>query len=169
MAVRMGTPGTRLAWASRAGMLMAIVGLIWFGGSPEVFAQNDITAPTISSITSDPEDDDESYYHMNAVLPLYNEGVYGIGDDIQVTVTFSQGVTVTGSQQLELDVGGTAKTAEYDSTDGSKVVFSYKVAEGDSDTDGIAIDANKLTLNSGSIREAMDNDADLSHSALSAQ
>ena len=106
---------------------------------------------------------------MYAVLPLYDTGVYGIGDDIKVTATFSQIVTVTGSPQLELDVGGTAKAAAYDSTDGSKVVFSYTVAEGDSDTDGVAISANKLTLNGGSIQESADNSADLSHSALSAQ
>ena len=99
----------------------------------------------------------------------WDSGVYRIGDDIQVTVTFSENVTVTGSPQLELAVGSNNRTASYDSTDGTKVVFSYTVAEGDTDSDGITIGANKLTLNSGSIKDGADNDANLAHSALAAQ
>ena len=74
----------------------------------------DETAPTISSIviTSDPGDDD----------------AYGVGDSIDVTVTFSEDVTVTGVPQLELDFDGTAKTAAYSSANGAEVVFSYTVA-----------------------------------------
>ena len=49
------------------------------------------------------------------------------------------------------------------------MLFSYTVAEGDSDTDGVAIVANKLTLNGGSIKDAANNDATLSHSAMAAQ
>ena len=47
-------------------------------------------------------------------------------------------------------------------------VFSYTVAEGDADTDGIAIAANKLALNGGAIR-AGPVDATLTHAALAAQ
>ena len=146
-------------------MIAAAVGLFGAGSPPEAFAQADTTAPTISSVavTSDPDVDDSVYAY------LYADGVYGIGDSIKVTVTFSENVTVTGSPRLELDVGGSAKTARYDSTDGSKVVFGYTVASGDNDTDGIAIGANKFTLNRGSIKDAADNTADLSHSALTAQ
>lgn len=115
---------------------------------------SDTTAPTVSSvaITSDPGDDD----------------TYGNGDSIQVTVTFSEDVTVTGTPQLEIDVGGTAKTASYSSTSGAKVVFSYTVAVGDSDDDGIAIGANKLSLNEGTIQDGAGNDATLTHSAVDA-
>ena len=96
-------------------------------------------------------------------------GVYRIGDDVQVTVTFSENVTVTGSPRLELAIASRNRTAEYESTDGSAVVFSYTVAEGHWDDDGIAISANKLTLNGGSIKDSANNDADLSHNALAAQ
>ena len=107
-----------------AGIFLAIVGLFGSNGPPPALAQSDTTAPTISSvaITSDPDDDNSIY------ASLYDEDVYGIGDSIEVTVTSSLNVTVTGSPRLELDVGGSAKNAEYDSTDGSKVVFSYTVA-----------------------------------------
>ena len=70
---------------------------------------------------------------------LDDDGVYGIGDRIEVTVTFSENVTVTGSPRLELTIGSSARNAAYKSTTGSKVVFSYTVAVGDSDTDGISI------------------------------
>ena len=115
----------------------------------------DSTSPTVSSIaiTSDPGSDE----------------VYAIGDAIQITVAFSADVTVTGKPQLELDIGGNAKPAEYQSTNASSTVFSYTVAEGDSDTDGIAVTENKLTLNGGSIKDAGDNAANLAHSALPAQ
>ena len=145
-----------------AGILVAIVGLLWFDGPSPIFAQTDTTAPTVSSVgvTSD-TGDDEVY--------LDDDGVYGIGDKIEVTVTFSEDVTVTGSPQLELTVGSSAKNAAYKSTTDSKVVFSYTVAVNDSDTDGISIAADKLSLNGGTIKDGADNDADLSHSALSAQ
>ena len=163
MTLRMRMLGPTLVLALAAGTLMGIIGLFGSDGPPLVSAQADTTAPTISSIaiTSDTSDDD-SYFD--------DDGVYGIGDSIKVTVTFSENVTVTGAPQLELDIGGgTGKTAEYESAEGSAVVFSYTVAEGDSDDDGIAIAANKLTLNGGGIKDAADNAADLSHDALSAQ
>ena len=121
------------------------------------------TAPSISSITitSDPDDD--------AHIGVFYTGVYGIDDSIEVTVTFSEDVTVTGTPRLRVDIGGTAKTASYESVEGSAVVFSYTVAEGDSDTNGIAIGANKLTLNGGTIKDAAENAANLSHDALPAQ
>ena len=133
------------------------------GDTPEQSADEDTTSPTISSIaiTSDP--DDSEYQH------LYDDGVYVIGDSIKVTVTFSEDVTVTGTPGLELDVGGAARAAEYESAGGNKVVFGYTVVEGDSDTDGVAIGENKLTLSGGSIKDASDNDANLAHSALSVQ
>ena len=122
----------------------------------------DSTSLTFSSlaITSDTVDDDSTWD---------DDGVYVIGDAIETTVTFSDDVAVTGAPQLELDIGGAARAAEYKSTEGSKIVFSYTVAEGDSDTDGIAISENKLTLNGGTIKDADDNAANLAHDALAAQ
>ena len=120
------------------------------------------TPPTISSIaiTSDTGDDD-SYYD--------DDGVYGIGDSIEVTVTFSENVSVTGTPRLELDIGGASNSAEYERAQGSAVMFSYTVAEGDADSDGIAIEADNLTLHGGSIKDSANNVADLSHNALPAQ
>ena len=157
-------PGSTLAWTFVAGVLLGIAVLFGFNGPHAAFAQADTTAPTISSIaiTSD-TGDDNSYRRRDAL------GVYSIGDSIQITVTFNEDVSVTGAPQLELAIGSSNRTAEYESTDGSAAVFSYTVAEGDSDSDGIAVAANKLSLNGGSIKDAAGNDANLSHNALAAQ
>ena len=114
----------------------------------------DETAPTISSIsiTSDPGGGD----------------TYVKDDSIEVTVTFSEHVTVTGTPQVELDFDGTAKTADYSSANRAAVVFSYGVAADDIDTDGIAISANKLSLNGGAIKDGANNDATLTHDAVAA-
>ena len=161
-----------------AGILAAIAALFVMNSSPISFAQIDTTAPAISSvaITSDPDENDADLGAYESGGPgrsspstAWASGVYRIGDDVEITVTFSENVTVTGSPQLELAIGSNNRTAEYDSTDGSAAVFSYTVAEGDPDSDGIAVAANKLTLNGGSIKDAANNDAALSHSALAAQ
>ncbi len=179
MTIRIGTLRWTLAWALVVGVLMGIIGLFAFDGLPSVSAQADTTAPTISSvaITSDPDEDDAD---LGAYMvgrsggsivqsTSWASGVYRIGDDVQVTVTFSENITITGSPELELAVGSNNRTAGYESAEGSTVVFSYTVAEGDSDSDGIAINANKLTLDGGSIKDGADNDASLSHAALAAQ
>ena len=58
-------------------------------------------------------------------------GGYAVGETIEVTVTFTKAVTVTGSPQLTLNVGGEDRTAGYESVTGAAVVFSYTVAESD--------------------------------------
>ena len=94
---------------------------------------------------------------------------YAAGDDIQVTVTFSKEVTVTGSPQLTLNVGGTDRTAGHGSVTGAAAVFSYRVAADESDTDGVSIEANSLSLNRGTIKDSTDDiDAVLNHRAVAA-
>ena len=82
-------------------------------------------------------------------------GTYVIGDEIEVTVTYTEPVTVTSTPQaapyLELDIGGRARQARYDDGDGTNaLVFAYTVVEGDEDTDGIALDAETLSVPAGS-------------------
>ena len=127
----------------------------------------DAVPATIKSvaITSDPGSDD----------------TYGVGDTIEVTVTFSESVRVprwygsNGIQmpRLELSIGGVAKSAkthENATIKGTAVVFRYTVENGDHDADGIYIGANKLSLNGGSIEDDVGDsggeDADITHSAV---
>ena len=144
------------------GMSVGIFDIVGPDGPRATFAQTDTTAPTVSSVAVTSDTGDDEVY-------LDDDGVYGIGDTVEVTVTFSENVTVTASPRLELTIGSSGRNAAYKSTTGSKVVFSYTVAVGDSDTDGISIAANKLSLNGGTIKDAANNDADLSHSTVTTQ
>ena len=116
----------------------------------------DATGPTVTSIaiTSDPESDD----------------TYDTGDKIEVAVTFSEnvwvpnvgrtgvdGITRTHRPHLELDIGGSARVARYQSNDGADVVFAYTVQAGDSHQNGVAIGANRLYLDGGYIVDALGN------------
>ena len=87
-----------------------------------------------------------------------NDNTYAIGDEVLVQVTFSTDVTVTGSPRLELNVGGgDGKPASYSGVNGaSRLLFSYTVVDGHEDTNGISINANKLTHNGATIVDAAD-------------
>ena len=100
-------------------------------------------------------------------IAITSAGGYAAGETIEVTVTFTKAVTVTGSPQLTLNVGGEDRTAGYESVTGAAVVFSYTVAAGESDRNGVSIEANSLSLNGGTIRDSTDTtDAVLNHQAL---
>ncbi len=120
-------------------------------------AVSNTVAPTVSSVA----------LSSNAG----SDSTYAIGDMVSATATFSAAVDVDasgGTPQLELDVGGSARQAAYASGTGTTaLVFSYTVAEGDADTDGIAIGADKLTLNGGTIQvKGGDTAATLTHAAV---
>ena len=119
----------------------------------EAFAV-DTKAPTVSTIaiTSDPGTD----------------RTYAAGDEIQVTLTFSETVELTGRPRLTLNGGGGNRTANYQSGVGATLLFSYTVAAGESDADGVRIEADSLSRNGGTIQDAAANDAVLDHEALAA-
>ena len=107
---------------------------------------------------------------INSIAFTSTSAPYTAGEVIQTTVTFSESVNVRGTPQLTLKIGTTDKNAAYTSGTGTTaLVFAYTVAAGDTDTDGIEIEADKLTLNGGAIKDAAGNPATLTHTALTAQ
>ena len=121
--------------------------------STALVVEIDTTAPTVSSV---------SFTSSSG-----SDGTYKSGDVISVTVAFSENVAVTNSPRIAL-AGLSSKFAIYASGSGTtSLVFTYTVAAGDTDTDGLAIQADSLALNSGTIRDAVSNDATLTHSAVS--
>ena len=95
-----------------------------------------------------------------------DDDTYQIGDTIKVRAVFDVEVTVSGMPELELDVGGEARTAAYASGSGSKrLTFAYTVAEGDADADGVAIGADKLAAAGGASIAADGTPAVLTHVA----
>ena len=94
---------------------------------------------------------------------------YRVGEVVEVAVTFSESVQITGKPQVALDVGGGTRVASFGSQVSSDTaVFHYTVAEGDADADGIGIGANSLRLNGGGIHDHAGNAAGLSHAAVAA-
>ena len=107
-------------------------------------------------------------------------GNYATGEAIEVTVTFSEAVTVDttgGTPRLRIDLGqggNDGRQAAYTSdSDSAALVFSYTVAAGDeSGTAGIALRGDGTTqldldLDGGTIQGAGGVDADLSRAGLS--
>ena len=116
----------------------------------------DTTAPTVSSLAigSNPGADQ----------------TYAAEDVIEVTVTFNETVEVEGTPQLRLRVGSQNRTAGYLRGSGAaELVFAYEVALRDEDHDGVSIDAGRITLNGGSIKDEVGNPAEVAHEALTAQ
>jgi uncharacterized repeat protein (TIGR02059 family) len=114
----------------------------------------DNTAPTVSAVS------------INANAGA--DGTYIAGDVITATVTWSENVTVTGSPRIPIQ-GLNGKYLNYSAGSGTaSTTFTYTVVNGDTDADGIAINANTLELNSGTIKDAANNAATLTHSAVTA-
>ena len=115
------------------------------------------TAPTVSSVvvSSDAGADD----------------TYALGETIEITVTFDETVDVTGTPRLNIDMDpadwGT-KWANYTRGSGTaSLIFTHTVVEPNYSTQGIAVLANTLELNGGTIRStSTQTDADLTHTRL---
>lgn len=114
----------------------------------------DSTAPTISNIgiSSTPGGD----------------SIYGAGETLTATITWSETVTVTGFPRIPIQ-GLSSKFLTYLSGSGTtSTTFSYPVTSGDFDRDGISVSLNTLVLNGGAITDAALNTASLNHGGISA-
>ncbi|HQF39427.1 MAG TPA: choice-of-anchor Q domain-containing protein, partial [Opitutaceae bacterium] len=86
-------------------------------------------------------------------------GTYKAGATLSFTVTFSDTVAVSttgGTPRLALTIGAATRYATYDaaaSTDTS-LVFTYTVAAGDTDADGLAVASPTIDLNGGTLTDA---------------
>ncbi|MFN4166490.1 MAG: hypothetical protein ACK4GK_18095, partial [Ferrovibrio sp.] len=145
--------GTLLA----GGLAVAGIAAAAGGGgssSSNATTPTDTTAPTVQSIA------------ITSATGIQN-GTLNAGDVVSVTVTMSEATTVTGTPQLALNIGGVTVQANYQSGSGTnKLVFTYTIQPGQTDIDGISIDANALKLNGGTLKDAAGNDAVLTHSAV---
>ncbi len=123
-------------------------------GNMDKYSQCTITITVNSSTPQAPQ--------ISSITPPSN-GTYKTGNTLDFTVTFNEAVTVTGTPRLPLTIGSPKVYAEYVSTESTSTAlkFRYTVANGDTDTDGIAI-CSPIELNSGTIRNASNVDATLS-------
>ena len=94
-------------------------------------------------------------------------GILNAGDSVTVAVTMSEPTTVSGTPQIGLQIGSTTVQADYASGSGSTdLLFVYVIQTGQTDPDGISIDADSLTLNNGSLTDTAGNNATLTHTAV---
>ena len=99
------------------------------------------------------------------------DATYARGETIEVTVRFSEAVAVTGAPGLSLDMDPASwgeKRAAYARGSGTAaLVFAHRVVEPNYSTRGIAVLANTLALNGGTIRAAATGaDAAFGHTGL---
>ena len=99
------------------------------------------------------------------------DDTYGLGDTISITVTFDEAVGVTGTPRLKIDMDPAhwgEKWAGYNGgSGGNALTFVHVVVQPNLSTQGIAVLANTLELNGGTIRSAAtDEDADLAHAGI---
>ena len=133
------------------------------------------TSNTLSGITRDVTDT-ARYIALSGVFEVGNfsiplvtdveissdpgsDGEYAAGDDIQVSVTFSEAVAVstTGTAQVKIKLDK-LKRAQYSDTESTatKLVFSYQVGADDFDHDGISLPTNALELKRNATVQATD-------------
>lgn len=103
----------------------------------------DISPPIVTSVTS-----------------ATANGSYRIGQTINISVNFSEVVSVTGTPKLSLNSSG---TASYISGAGSSnLIFSYLIGANQNTTDLDYASVNSLNLDGGSIRDVAGNNTVLS-------
>ena len=95
--------------------------------------------------------------------------IFGLGESVGITVTFSEAVIVRGSPRIGLSIGeiDNENDGEYEAafvgygrTDGNadrtKLIFGFVVPSGLHDADGIEVDSTALRLNGGEILASLD-------------
>lgn len=91
----------------------------------------------------------------------FSNGSYLYGMDFDLHAIFTAAVTVTGTPRIAITLASGTVYATYVSGSGStNLLFRYTVDTSDLDTDGIVL-ASPLQLNSGTIRNSLNQDASL--------
>lgn len=84
-------------------------------------------------------------------LTLPTNKTYINGEAIPLTLNFSDAIDVTGTPQIQFDLGGSTETFDYVSGSGTNsLLFEYTVTTGDEDADGIQL-SNSILLNGGTL------------------
>ena len=87
---------------------------------------------------------------------LTTDGPYNTGKVIQIEVSFSEAVEITGTPALHLNTGGQASYSSGSGTD--KLVFRYTVSAGENIADLDVLAGMPLDLENGTIRDLAGND-----------
>ena len=93
---------------------------------------------------------------------------YGVTEIVEIRVSFTEPVRVSGSPQLSLTIGTQTRQASLHGCVLSCRIlnFQYVVQASDTDSNGISIGANSIALNGGAIQDSGGNSANLDHDAI---
>ena len=103
------------------------------------------------------------------ISPAGKDRLWTGGEDVEITITFSEAVTVDasgGAPSIGVTLGGTEeRTAGYLRADGTaELIFRYTLTPDDGDHSSIQVPGNSLALNGGTIRsQATQTGARLEH------
>jgi len=96
---------------------------------------------------------------ITSVSSTKPDGTYGEGEVINIIITFSEPVYVTGTPQLTLETGTIDAVINYVSGSGTiTLIFSYTVASGHNSDDLDYVSTGALSLNGGTIEDLVGND-----------
>ncbi|SVA67368.1 uncharacterized protein METZ01_LOCUS120222, partial [marine metagenome] len=96
---------------------------------------------------------------VSSVSATTSDGTFAVGSAIAITVTFNETVTVSGTPQLTLETGRVDAVVNYSSGSGATLTFNYTVVADNANTDLDYNSTSALALNSGTIRDAVGNNA----------
>ncbi|MEZ6936923.1 beta strand repeat-containing protein, partial [Aeromonas sp. S19(2024)] len=117
----------------------------------------DETAPTVSSIA------------ISGASGAQNSTL-NAGDVVSVTVSMDEATVVDttgGTPRVALNIGGSTVYADYVSGSGTaSLLFQYTILAGQTDANGISLDADALQANGGTLRDAAGNAANLAHGVV---
>ena len=113
-------------------------------------------ADTTATGTIEDDDVDAARVTNAAFTNAPSDGMYGLGDVIEVSVTFDAAVDVTGSPRIALQLPGAPAADRFALYDGSAssdtvLVFRKTVTAAVDDMDGTGVAADALELNGGGI------------------
>lgn len=99
-------------------------------------------------------------------IPTATSGNYTTGQNIDISIPYSENVVVTGSPYILLTIGSTTVQANYQSGSATNaLVFRYTVTSTSYDADGITVGAD-IIGNGGYIKDEANNIASFTFSAL---
>lgn len=136
-----GGSGGRLSWGTAAlagggaGAVEDLAGNPWAGRMPAGGgAFVDADPPHVTGVRID------SRPRLRQPGGAADDLYYGRGDRIEIAVEANESLRAGNDAAVRLDVGGRARTARYWTGDGTaRLVFAYRVAATDLDTDGIGV------------------------------